>query len=643
MDQLECSQQIRYPNHLQAFPGEQPNLSNVTRHPTVGTKLILVCIIYNKMQDNITYLFIIDRLLNSQTLSSSAMEKNSVVSALLNYVKGEQRELDLLIRRLQLTECKDKYAADVLLQMKDSVSLLNPDCFSVVVQELLKVSWFNRSAEVVKLYHSFIVNLVSAHSTYTEAVLTSMVALFMPKKGVVAAVEGTSQEQTDEDRQKNYEAAMIHVHNTIASVLKAVPSAGHMLSSIIHDKFPYIFHKDASVVEMYIQNILYVTKYCPPIRSQILSLVIVKMINLDTRASRELIEEANETDSEDEELFDLEADATPKEHVDESRNKLTEADRLDTIMCVMFNYIDSVCRNPDSSLNWEATKKLYLELLSLFEKKILPTDECCHTQYLLFYICSLKPSLADGFMDYLWKKVKNPNEDKIYRIYAISYLASFVVRASYVSVRSAADAITLFCEWIHRYISTASHNSMHNDIAHHGTFYSVVQAVFYILAFRQKEFLEMGKANAFFLSLNLQTIVTCRLNPLRVCQPVITRTFASFVRKHQLAFCDAIIERNNRLTVPIAEEVSGPPHLESYFPFDPYLLIRSSVKVADLYRVFDGTAIIDIELNKEQDEDDFVQEDNSMVVDNDFGKSPAEAAFLGSISPGFNAPIHSLR
>jgi len=40
----------------------------------------------------------------------------------------------------------------------------------------------------------------------------------------VAAVEGTSQEQTDEDRQKSYEAAMIHVHNAIASVLKAVPS-----------------------------------------------------------------------------------------------------------------------------------------------------------------------------------------------------------------------------------------------------------------------------------------------------------------------------------------------------------------------------------------------------------------------------------
>ena len=37
-------------------------------------------------------------------------------------------------------------------------------------------------------------------------------------------------------------------------------------------------------------------------------------------------------------------------------------------------------------------------------------------------------------------------------------------------------------------------------------------------------------APAFFTSLNLQTIVTCKLNPLRVCQPVITRTFSAFVR-----------------------------------------------------------------------------------------------------------------
>lgn len=59
--------------------------------------------------------------------------------------------------------------------------------------------------------------------------------------------------------------------------------------------------------------------------------------------------------------------------------------------------------------------------------------------------------------------------------------------------RSTADAVSLLCEWIHQYIGTAHHNAMHNDITHHGTFYSVVQAVMYILAFRQKEFLDMDK------------------------------------------------------------------------------------------------------------------------------------------------------
>ena len=59
--------------------------------------------------------------------------------------------------------------------------------------------------------------------------------------------------------------------------------------------------------------------------------------------------------------------------------------------------------------------------------------------------------------------------------------------------RSAADAISLMCEWIHRYIITAHTNAMHCDVTHHGPFYAVVQSVLYMLAFRQREFLEMDK------------------------------------------------------------------------------------------------------------------------------------------------------
>ena len=44
--------------------------------------------------------------------------------------------------------------------------------------------------------------------------------------------------------------------------------------------------------------------------------------------------------------------------------------------------------------------------------------------------------------------------------------------------------------------------------------------------------------------------------------------FAPHFRKHQLAFCDTIIQRNNRVKFASSSE----PTLEAYFPFDPYLL-----------------------------------------------------------------------
>lgn len=56
-------------------------------------------------------------------------------------------------------------------------------------------------------------------------------------------------------------------------------------------------------------------------------------------------------------------------------------------------------------------------------------------------------------------------------------------------------------------------------------------------------------------------------------------------RIHQIAFCDTVIERNNRSVLPVvssqpADQAKGPLKLtsvnplDSFFPFDPYLLKR---------------------------------------------------------------------
>ena len=41
-------------------------------------------------------------------------------------------------------------------------------------------------------------------------------------------------------------------------------------------------------------------------------------------------------------------------------------------------------------LDWESTKKLYRELLLVFDRILLPTHASCHVQFIMFYICSFK-------------------------------------------------------------------------------------------------------------------------------------------------------------------------------------------------------------------------------------------------------------
>lgn len=108
-------------------------------------------------------------------------------------------------------------------------------------------------------------------------------------------------------------------------------------------------------------------------------------------------------------------------------------------MCDLFIYLFFLMMiyifTGDENMDWECTKKFYKELLTVFDKIILPTSGSIHVQYIMFYICSLKQELSDGFLDYLWKKVQNPNIAPAYRQIAAFYIGSFLARAKYISIR----------------------------------------------------------------------------------------------------------------------------------------------------------------------------------------------------------------
>ena len=94
----------------------------------------------------------------------------------------------------------------------------------------------------------------------------------------------------------------------------------------------------------------------------------------------------------------------------------------------------------------------------------------------------------------------------------------------------------------------------------------------------------------FCRSLQFNSIVTCQLNPLRVCLPPVVKNFAAIARNYQLAYCDTIIQRNSRINLPVignlsssgaplSSETAKPLLLDSFFPFDPYRLPKSKVFV----------------------------------------------------------------
>jgi len=88
---------------------------------------------------------------------------------------------------------------------------------------------------------------------------------------------------------------------------------------------------------------------------------------------------------------------------------------------------------------------------------------------------------------------------------------------------------------------------------------------------------------AFTNTLDLGRLVTCDLNPLKACVPPVAEAFVTSAHFHQISYCHTVLERNQRATIPtivsrtmdtMDTEMKLYGCLESFFPFDPFLLIR---------------------------------------------------------------------
>ncbi|KAG8145577.1 putative RNA polymerase I-specific transcription initiation factor RRN3 protein [Naja naja] len=365
------------------------------------------------------------------------------------------------------------------------------------------------------------------------------------------------------------------------------------LMPVLAEKFPFV-NKSERTLQCYVHNLLRISVYIPALRHDILELVVEKLLKIDVSAPRKDIEAAEE---------------------DEEGNSEKG----------LFNMVRKI--------DVGNTKDLYRDLVAIFDKLILTTHGSCHVQFIMFYLSSFRLIIAEAFVEHLWKKLQNPNVPPVIRQTTGNYIGSFLARAKFIPVVTVKVCLGLLVSWLHTYIDNQGTGSRaFCDVALHGPFYAACQAVFYIVIFRHKQILDgnLKKGLAYLQSLNFERIILCQLNPLKVCLPTIVSLFAALTRKYQVAFCDTIIERNRRQTVPVVRSSCGGESVEtatnpldSFFPFDPYILKRSKNTINPLYQFWEEQSAEDLKETAEpaSEVSSFIQAPSARVIAKNTGFS----------------------
>ncbi|TMS15131.1 RNA polymerase I-specific transcription initiation factor RRN3 [Larimichthys crocea] len=574
----------------------------------------------------------------------------SVSETLAKHKQGDSGDYELLKHQLSDPDIKDAQIINWLQEFRSCVTQLTKD-HEQLIYTVLRLPWVGRSPAVVEEYMSFLSNLVSAQTVYLCACLKMVVSHFTPKR--VTICEGGVDISDTDDEDENLPRNFDQCHQALQLITRYVPSTSHFLMPILQENFPFI-QKSSRMLECYVHNLLRVTVYIPSIRRDVLEVIIERMLKLDVSASRSEIEEAEENavynhqaeERTEEGLFDMDEDMSADHPTRTAVMAHPVAERLDALMAVLLAYIKDFSHF-NGSLHVERTKELYRDLLSVFDKLILPTHASCHVQYTLFYLCSFRLALAEAFLDHLWKIMQSPSQPAVLRQAIAGYMGSFLARAKFIPVRTVQACLDLLVSWIHRYIDSqdSSDRQACCDISLHGPFYAACQAVFYTLIFRHRAMLEgnMKKGLEYLQSLNLERMVMCQMNPLKVCLPSVTNMFAAITRKYQVVFCYTIIERNNRHMLPVVRSSAGGDRvttntnpLDSFFPFDSYLLKKSGQLIEPLYQVWEELA--DIELlpakpcrqGSREDEDDFL-----------CGETPQNEGIVGMTPNSFDSNLRS--
>ncbi|EWM25090.1 rna polymerase i-specific transcription initiation factor rrn3 [Nannochloropsis gaditana] len=327
------------------------------------------------------------------------------------------------------------------------------------------------------------------------------------------------------------------------------------------------------------------------------------------------------------------------------------ADTLDSVMLLLFQHLDKAI-----SCDGQAASRLFEGLGPVLDGSILATHRCKYVQFAFFYLAARDLSgrvpvlLVDRL---LARAVEEDDAPMVTRLAALAYLSSFLVRSRALPVEEIVRALTALLETAEAFLARRAADLMvymdhawlkeedpgsweagvvkkeerwlgEEEAPYGGKgpteedadgqaddrpvfFYSLCQAIFYVVAFHHsssegEDVLGVRAAETGAVRLGgqlksrLGRLACSPLRPLDHCLESVKREFLRLARLHGLVPWGALggLGGGEEEEELVTEGNHNP--LNSYFPFDPFLLRRSSGFVArpNVYRYWQAKAVSDV-------------------------------------------------
>ena len=589
--------------------------------------------------------------------------KREVRRALEDHMRGDDSQYDILKEMFSRDRSGDESHDDndgsrtqelqaYVVALTSSITILKDKNCNGLIRQILESSWLGRDEAYVKSFRHLLAALVSAHGSYLLPILGMLVEKFQDHKSSSWLVADMPDITRDIMRDR--------LHGTVQYILQMFPAAVRVLENLVTSKFP--FQDDDMPTHMaYIHNLLRLKEYVPSLEDEVLDLILDRVVKIDSQMQVDLEDtddditaavmyalqerpENLESWEDDEDVDESDTESVDSDDPDYDRDAAriksvkSSVEKMDAVLDTLFTYHTPAFADPGSDEAFIA----FTTLLREFDHLVLPTYQSRHTQFLIFHFAQQHERLTDAFCGQLIATAFQSNTPNVLKQAAAAYLASFVARGAHVPGSLVRTIFVLLIHHLEQYRRKYEPVCRGPDLKRFHPYYSLLQATLYIFCFRWQDLVVSAPETvdaddaASYIGQELEWIGTSKkdlsvqifgkLNPLKVCAPVIVEEFAKLAHRLNFMYVYPLVESNKRVRLTqflSATYATGGAlrdagydtqdesfhQLDPYFPFDPYQLPVSKRWLENDYVHWKAIPGLNAEEEDEEDSSDDGEDD----------------------------------